>query len=106
MTSRATPEGERIVRGLGWDIDSPFSLNRGELFPLGSFGHTGFTGTSLWLDPASGVFVIFLSNRVHPDGKGDVTELRARVATIAAAALTSKPLSGGNTAFSGTDFGP
>ena len=54
MTSRATPAEERNVRGLGWDIDSSFSSNRGELLPIGSFGHTGFTGTSLWIDPASG----------------------------------------------------
>ena len=76
------------TRGLGWDINSSFSSNRGELFPLGSFGHTGFTGTSLWLDPASEMFVVFLSNRVHPDGKGDVGPLRGRVASIVAAAVT------------------
>jgi uncharacterized protein YbbC (DUF1343 family) len=76
------------VRGLGWDIDSSYSSNRGELFPIGSsYGHTGFTGTSLWLDPATKSYVIFLSNRVHPDGKGEVTALRGRVATVAAAAL-------------------
>jgi uncharacterized protein YbbC (DUF1343 family)/CubicO group peptidase (beta-lactamase class C family) len=91
MTSRATPPEERNVRGLGWDIDSSLSANRGDLFPLGSFGHTGFTGTSLWLDPASGMFVVFLSNRVHPDGRGDVTALRGRVATIAASAVMSPP---------------
>ncbi len=89
MTSPSTPAEMRAVRGLGWDIDSSFSSNRGELFPIGSFGHTGFTGTSLWLDPGSKSYVIFLSNRVHPDGKGDVTALRARVATVAAAALLS-----------------
>src|SRR5205823_8430446 len=87
MTSPATPIGMKDVRGLGWDLDSSYSSNRGELFPIGSFGHTGFTGTSLWLDPRSKSYVIFLSNRVHPDGKGDVTPLRARVATVAAAAL-------------------
>ena len=87
MTAPATPSGMRDVRGLGWDIDSLYSANRGELFPLGSYGHTGFTGTSLWLDPASRSYVVFLSNRVHPDGKGDVTPLRGRVATVAAAAL-------------------
>ena len=91
MTSRATPVTERNVRGLGWDIDSSFSSNRGELLPIGSFGHTGFTGTSIWLDPASGMFVVFLSNRVHPDGKGEVTQLRGRVATIAASALPPPP---------------
>src|SRR4029077_15326848 len=87
MASPSTPAEMRAVRGLGWDIDSPYSSNRGELFPIGSYGHTGFTGTSLWLDPGTRSYVIFLSNRVHPDGKGDVTALRARVATVAAAAL-------------------
>jgi uncharacterized protein YbbC (DUF1343 family)/CubicO group peptidase (beta-lactamase class C family) len=89
MIEPSTPAFMRDVRGLGWDIDSSYSANRGDLFPLGSFGHTGFTGTSLWLDPRSKSYVIFLSNRVHPDGKGDVTALRGRVATIAAAALLS-----------------
>jgi uncharacterized protein YbbC (DUF1343 family)/CubicO group peptidase (beta-lactamase class C family) len=92
MTSASTPVGMRDVRGLGWDIDSVYSANRGELFPIGSYGHTGFTGTSLWIDPASKSYVIFLSNRVHPDGKGDVTPLRARVATVAAAALVTDPV--------------
>ena len=76
------------TRGLGWDINSTFSSNRGDLFPLGSFGHTGFTGTSIWIDPASEMFVVFLSNRVHPDGKGDVGPLRGRVASIVAGAVT------------------
>jgi len=89
MTSPATPPEMHAVRGLGWDIDSSYSSNRGELFPIGSFGHTGFTGTSLWLDPGSHSYVVFLSNRVHPDGKGDVNALRGKVATVAAAALLS-----------------
>ena len=83
-----SPTTETNVRGLGWDLDSAYSANRGELLPLGSFGHTGFTGTSLWLDPATQLYVVFLSSRVHPDGTGDVTPLRARVATITASALT------------------
>lgn len=87
MTSPATPPGMNTVRGLGWDIDTQFSSNRGDLFPIGSYGHTGFTGTSIWIDPASGGWVIFLSSRLHPDGTGDVTPLRARVATVAAAAI-------------------
>lgn len=82
------------TRGLGWDINSSFSTNRGDLFPLGSFGHTGFTGTSFWIDPASKMFVVFLSNRVHPDGKGDVGSLRGRVASIAAGAATDIALVG------------
>ncbi len=107
MTTAATPAGERNTRGLGWDMDSSFSSNRGELLPLGSFGHTGFTGTSLWIDPATGMFVVFLSNRVHPDGKGDVTPLRARVATVAASAITTLPIEiSRTTRLTGTDFGP
>ncbi len=78
--------GDGDIRGLGWDVATAYSKNRGELFPIGSFGHTGFTGTSLWIDPASESFVVFLSNRVHPDGKGDVLRLRALVSTIVAAA--------------------
>jgi len=89
MTASSTPPGMKEVRGLGWDIDSPDSSNRGDLFPVGtSFGHTGWTGTSLWLDPRAKSYVIFLSNRVHPDGKGDVVGLRGIVATIAAAVLS------------------
>jgi uncharacterized protein YbbC (DUF1343 family)/CubicO group peptidase (beta-lactamase class C family) len=75
------------ARGLGWDIATSFSTNKGDLFPLGSFGHTGFTGTSMWIDPSSDSFVIFLSNRVHPDGKGDVGPLRGRVASIIAGSV-------------------
>jgi uncharacterized protein YbbC (DUF1343 family)/CubicO group peptidase (beta-lactamase class C family) len=91
MTSPATPGGEANVRALGWDLDSSFSANRGELLPVGSFGHTGFTGTSLWIDPATRTFIVFLSSRLHPDGTGDVTPLRARVATVVASALTDVP---------------
>jgi len=91
MTSPATPVGAPNVRGLGWDLDSVYSANRGDLLPLGSYGHTGFTGTSIWIDPASRLFVIVLSNRVHPDGAGNVTPLRSRIATIAAAAITDPP---------------
>ncbi|MBL9202947.1 MAG: serine hydrolase, partial [Opitutaceae bacterium] len=75
-------------RGLGWDIDTSYSGPRGRWFPAGkSFGHTGWTGTSLWLDPASRTFIIFFSNRVHPDGKGDATPIRREIATLAAEAL-------------------
>lgn len=81
------------ARGLGWDINTSFSSNRGDLFPVGSFGHTGFTGTSIWIDPASETFVVFLSNRVHPEGKGDVSAVRARVANIVAASVTDLGLS-------------
>ncbi|HJZ66515.1 MAG TPA: exo-beta-N-acetylmuramidase NamZ domain-containing protein [Blastocatellia bacterium] len=79
------------MRGIGWDINTSYSSNRGDLFPVGTFGHTGFTGTSLWLDPASETFVILLTNRVHPNGKGDVTRLRSFVASIVAGAISESP---------------
>jgi len=101
MTSRATPPEMSVQRGLGWDIDSIYSSSRGDLFPVGSFGHTGFTGTSIWIDPSSGVYVILLTNRVHPDGGGDATPLRSKVATIIAAALvTDAPVGGLHTRLS------
>ena len=74
-------------RGLGWDIDSGYSRPRGEIFPLGSYGHTGFTGTSLWIDPFSGTFWSFLSNRVQPDGSGNVLLLQSTLGTLAAEAV-------------------
>ncbi|GIU73043.1 MAG: hypothetical protein KatS3mg004_0130 [Bryobacteraceae bacterium] len=82
-----TPPIQPTLRGLGWDIDSPYSGNRGELYPLGSFGHTGFTGTSLWIDPETRSFVILLANSVHPHRRPAITPLRSKVATIVAAAL-------------------
>ena len=88
MTRPRVVASNGATRGLGWDMNTTFSTNRGELFPLGSFGHTGFTGTSMWIDPASEMFVVFLSNRVHPDGRGDVGPLRGRVASIVAASVT------------------
>ena len=91
MTSPQSPPGMTSIRGLGWDIDTSYSSNRGDLFPAGtSYGHTGFTGTSLWIDPASNSYVIFLSSRLHPDGTGDVGVLRSRIATVAAAAIYSE----------------
>src|SRR5207244_6487769 len=88
MTQPHAVSESGAARGLGWDIASSFATNKGDLFPLGSFGHTGFTGTSIWIDPASDTFVIFLSNRVHPDVKGDVGPLRGRVASIVASSIT------------------
>jgi uncharacterized protein YbbC (DUF1343 family)/CubicO group peptidase (beta-lactamase class C family) len=79
--------GDESLRALGWDVSTAYSRNRGDLFPPGSFGHTGFTGTSLWLDPSSGTYVVFLSNRLHPDGRLDAGRIRGVVSTIAAAAI-------------------
>jgi uncharacterized protein YbbC (DUF1343 family) len=92
MTQPYVVAEDGSARGLGWDINTSFSSNRGDLFPLGSFGHTGFTGTSIWVDPTSQTFVVFLSNSVHPDGKGVVTPLRSRVATVAASAIQDLPI--------------
>ncbi len=81
MSTPQTPANAASLRGLGWDIDSPFASNRGELLPVGSFGHTGFTGTSLWIDPVTKTYVILLTNAVHPRGGRSVVSLRARIAT-------------------------
>ena len=75
------------ARGFGWDINSAFSRPRGEVFPIGSFGHTGFTGTSLWMDPGSDTFVVLLANAVHPHVGAAISGLRGQVATAAARAL-------------------
>ncbi|MCI0358963.1 MAG: DUF1343 domain-containing protein [Planctomycetaceae bacterium] len=90
--SRSTMEGVPanppvFLRGLGWDKRSGYSINRGELLSDSAFGHGGFTGTVLWIDPDLELFVIFLSNRVHPDGKGLVNPLAGRIGTVAAGAI-------------------
>ena len=90
MTTPQQPPNMTNVRGLGWDIDSPFSSNRGDLLPVGSFGHTGFTGTSLWIDPTTNTYVILLTNAVHLK-YGNVISLRTEVATAVAAALQLSP---------------
>jgi len=87
FTTPQSPADQPILRGLGWDIDSPFSSNRGELFPIGSYGHTGFTGTSVWIDPYSRTYVILLTNFVHPHRGKSLSGLRSRIATIAAASF-------------------
>lgn len=79
-----------VRRALGWDKLSPYSSNRGELMSEKAFGHGGFTGTALWIDPQLDLFVIFLSNRVHPDGKGSVNRLAGRIGTIAAAEFSRR----------------
>jgi uncharacterized protein YbbC (DUF1343 family)/CubicO group peptidase (beta-lactamase class C family) len=88
FSSPQSPAGQKDVRGLGWDIDSRYSGNRGNLFPAGtSFGHTGFTGTSIWIDPTSKTYVILLANSVHPHAGNNITPLRRAVATIVAASV-------------------
>jgi CubicO group peptidase (beta-lactamase class C family) len=87
MVKPEQPEGGKALRGFGWDIDSPYSSNRGSIFPVGSFGHTGFTGTSLWIDPSSDTYVIVLANSVHPNGPKRITMLRGKIADAAAMAV-------------------
>lgn len=90
MTTPQQPSSASTLRGLGWDIDSPFSSNRGELLPIGSYGHTGFTGTSLWIDPTTDSYILLLTNAVHLP-HGSCISLRTRVATAVAAALDLSP---------------
>ncbi|MCU1347553.1 MAG: pbpE 6 [Acidobacteria bacterium] len=87
MTRVLSPPNVAQRRGGGWDVDSGYSRPRGALFPIGSFGHTGFTGGMLWIDPFSKTFWLFLSNRVHPDGRGNVVALQYRLGTLAAQAV-------------------
>jgi uncharacterized protein YbbC (DUF1343 family)/CubicO group peptidase (beta-lactamase class C family) len=87
MTQPEQPPSAPVLRGFGWDIDSPFSSNRGDFLPVGSYGHTGFTGTSMWIDPTTKSYIILLTNSVHPRGKGNAVGLRVKVATEIAAAL-------------------
>ena len=87
MTSVQSPENVPSRRGFGWDIDTGYS-RRGDVFPIGSYGHTGFTGTSVWIDPFSQTFWIFFSNRVHPDGRGNILSLQRTISTLAAESVT------------------
>src|SRR5262249_37582268 len=87
MTTPQQPPNATALRGFGWDIDSPFSSNRGDLLPVGSFGPTAFTGTSLSIDPVTKTYIVLLTNAVHPRGKGNAIALRSKVATEIAAAL-------------------
>lgn len=75
-------------RALGWDMQTAYSAPKGDLLPQGSFGHTGFTGTSIWIDPASRTYIILLSNRVHPNRNSSITDLRAKLANIVASAVS------------------
>ncbi|GAA3767793.1 sodium:solute symporter family transporter [Terriglobus aquaticus] len=97
MCEPEQPARGKWLRGFGWDVDSPFSRPRGTVFPVGSFGHTGFTGTSIWMDPRSNTYVILLANAVHPRGGKAITPLRGKVATAAAQALhLYQPYAGAN----------
>lgn len=87
-TTTQTPPWSPTRRGLGWDIDSVFSAPRGDLLPPGeSYGHTGFTGTSIWVDPGSETFIVLLTNSVHPRVRPAISSLRSKIATAVAAAV-------------------
>ena len=87
MTVPQSPPDRIPLRGLGWDTDGPFASNRDELFPAGSFGHTGFTGTGIWIDPVSETYVILLTSRLHPTGKGNAEPLRTQILSLISEAV-------------------
>ena len=91
MTTSQTAPDMKVRRGLGWDISSPYSSPRGNHFGLSSYGHTGWTGCSIWIDPSTGTSVILMTSRVHPDGNGNVIALRRKVATLVAESLREFP---------------
>src|SRR5256885_3013333 len=87
MTSVQSPANVAVKRAGGFDVDSSFSKPRGQMFPIGSYGHTGFTGGFFWIDPPSKTFYIFLSNRVHPNGKSNVVALQNDLGALSARAV-------------------
>ena len=87
MTLPQSPPGKMPLRGLGWDIGPPFASNRDALFPVGSYGHKGFTGTMIWIDPVSQTYVIILSNRLHPKGNGNAQTLRDEIISLVSDAM-------------------
>lgn len=90
MTTPQSPTGKPVLRGLGFDIHSRYHAPRGDLFPVGSFGHSGFTGTSLWIDPYTETLVVILTSRLHPGGRGDAVPFRKRVASVVAASIVDR----------------
>lgn len=102
FTEANSPPDQPALRGLGWDIDSGYSSPRGELFPIGSYGHTGFTGTSLWLDPASQTYVILLTNFIHPKSGKSLNALRRSIGTIVAANVGVKSAAVNETGYNET----
>lgn len=87
MTMPQSPPDRPPLRGLGWNIDGPLASNRDELFPTGSCMHTGFTGTGIWIDPISETYVILLTSRLHPNGKGNAEPLRSQILSLVAEAV-------------------
>ena len=83
MMSPSTPLHKGHLRSLGWSLDTTFNERREKRSSL-PIDHSGFTGTKLWLHPTTGLYIVFLSNRLHPSGKGDIFDLREHIITIAA----------------------
>ncbi len=86
MTQPQSPPGGAALRGLGWDIDSPYAVWFAPSFSTRSYGHTGYTGVAIWIDPETKTFLIVLTNRLHPDGRGDILPMLRRIAEVAGAA--------------------
>ena len=84
------PKVGQAGRGLGWDLDSDYATVRGDLFGPRSYGHSGYTGTSIWIDPETATAIVFLTNCVHPDDKGNVIALRSKVSNVVAASIQTK----------------
>jgi len=84
------PKVAEAGRGLGWDLTSDYGTVRGDLFGTNSYGHSGYTGTSVWIDPETKTAVVFLTNRVHPDDKGEIISMRSKVANVVAASILRK----------------
>ncbi|HSW39469.1 MAG TPA: serine hydrolase domain-containing protein [Acidobacteriota bacterium] len=87
MINPQSPAGSTQVRGYGWDIDSGYSSPRGDLLP-GGYGHTGFTGVSLWIYPPAETVIIILTNRVHTGRGVNINHLRSTIANVVAAAIS------------------
>ena len=91
MTQPESPPAGSRVRGLGWDLAPPFAASDDERLSPDSYGHTGFTGTMIWIDPASHSYVIVLSNRTYPDGRGDAQPLRKAILAHISASGSAQP---------------
>ena len=92
MTSPQSPEGKEDVRGLGWDIDSRYSSLKGSFFSPKSFGHTGYTGTSIWIDPDTKTYVILLTCRQDLSYNSAILEIRKELSNLAGSLYYNEPM--------------
>lgn len=91
LTVRAMTTAREMGRGYGFDVASPYANLRGDLLGPDSFGHTGYTGTSLWIDRAEELIVVLMTNRVHPTDTTSVVPLRSKVSNVMAASIIAPP---------------